>query len=60
LLLFLDSLFLKTENTRVLDNCKEKRKYWILKEEAVDDTLEIRFGRGYGPVILLHGRLHKK
>jgi hypothetical protein len=51
LLLFLDSLFPKTETyARLLDDLKERRKYRISKEEAVDDTLEIRFGRGYGPI----------
>jgi hypothetical protein len=39
LLLFLDSLFPRTEkSTTLLDDRKEKRKYWISKEEAVDDT----------------------
>jgi len=52
--------FQKQTNTRILDNFKEKRKYRISKEEAVDDTLEIRFGRGYGPVRLLQNRLRKK
>jgi hypothetical protein len=35
-----------------LDNFKEKRRYWKLKEEALDRTLwRNRFGRGYGPVV---------
>jgi hypothetical protein len=34
-----------------LDDLKEKRRYWKLKEEALDRTLWItRFGRSYGPV----------
>jgi len=52
--------FQKQTNMRILDNLKEKRKYWISKEETVDDTLEIRFGRGYGPVRLLQTTLPKK
>jgi hypothetical protein len=40
LLLFLDSLFQK------------QKRYWKLKEEALDRTLwRTRFGRGYGPVV---------
>jgi hypothetical protein len=32
---------------------KKKRKYWQLKEEALDRTLwRTRFGRGYGPVVI--------
>jgi hypothetical protein len=31
---------------QLLDGLKEKRRYWKLKEEALD-----RFGRGYGPVV---------
>jgi hypothetical protein len=35
-----------------LNDLKEKRWYWKLKEEALDHTLwSIRFGRGYGPVV---------
>jgi hypothetical protein len=31
---------------------KEKKRYWKLKEEALDRTLwRTRFGRGYGPVV---------
>jgi hypothetical protein len=34
------------------DDLKEKRRYWKLKEEALDRTLwRIRSGRGYGPVV---------
>jgi hypothetical protein len=37
---------------QLLDEVKEKRRYWKLKEEALDRTLwRIRFGRGYGPVV---------
>jgi hypothetical protein len=38
---------------QILDDLKEKRRCWKLKEEALDRTLwRIRFGRGYGPVVL--------
>jgi hypothetical protein len=34
------------------DEPKEKRRYWKLKEEALDRTLwRTRFGRDYGPVV---------
>jgi hypothetical protein len=37
---------------QLLDDLKEKRRYWKLKEEALDRILWItRFGRGYGPVV---------
>jgi hypothetical protein len=37
---------------QLLDDLKEKRRYWKLKEEALDRTMwRTRFGRGYGPVI---------
>jgi hypothetical protein len=37
---------------RVLDDLKEKKIFWKLKEEAVDRTLwRTRFGRGYRPVV---------
>jgi hypothetical protein len=37
---------------QLLDDLKEKRSYWKLKEEALDRTLwRTRFGRGYGPVV---------
>jgi hypothetical protein len=37
---------------RLLDDLKEKRRYWKLKEEALDRTLwRTGFGRGYGPVV---------
>jgi hypothetical protein len=37
---------------QLLDDLKEKRIYWKLKEEAIDRTLwRTRFGRGYGPAV---------
>jgi hypothetical protein len=36
---------------QLLDDLKEKRRYWKLKEEALDHTRRTRFGRGYGPVV---------
>jgi hypothetical protein len=37
---------------QLLDDLKEKRRYWKLKEEALDRNLwRTRFGRGYGPVV---------
>jgi hypothetical protein len=37
---------------QLLDDLKEKGRYWKLKEEALDCTLwRTRFGRGYGPVV---------
>jgi hypothetical protein len=36
---------------KLLNDLKEKRGYWKLKEEAADHTLENCFGRGYGPVV---------
>jgi hypothetical protein len=37
---------------QLLDNLKEKRRYWKLKEEAIDRTLwRTSFGSGYGPVV---------
>jgi hypothetical protein len=37
---------------QLLDDLKQKRRYWKLKEEALDCTLwKTRFGRGYGPVV---------
>jgi hypothetical protein len=36
----------------LLDDLKEKRRYWKLKEEALDRTVwRTRFGRDYGPVV---------
>jgi hypothetical protein len=37
---------------QLLDDFKERRGYWKLKEEAVDCTLcRAGFGNGYGPVV---------
>ena len=37
---------------QLLEDLKETREYWKLKEEAVDRTLwRTRFGREYGHVI---------
>jgi hypothetical protein len=37
---------------QLLDDVKEKRRYWKFKEEALDRTMwRTRFGRGYGPVV---------
>jgi hypothetical protein len=37
---------------QLLDDLNEKRRYWKLKEHALDRTLwRTRFGRGYGPVV---------
>jgi hypothetical protein len=37
---------------QLLDDLKEKRGYWRLKEEALDRTgRRTRFGRGYRPVV---------
>jgi hypothetical protein len=37
---------------QLLEYLKEKRRYWKLKEEALDRTLwRTHFGRGYGPVV---------
>jgi hypothetical protein len=37
---------------QLLDDLKEKRRYWKLKEAALDCSLwRTRFGRGYGPVV---------
>jgi hypothetical protein len=39
--------------THLLDDLKEKRRYWKFKEEALDLNLwRTRFGRGYGPVVI--------
>jgi hypothetical protein len=36
----------------LLDDLKEMRRYWKLKQEALDHTLwTAHFGRGYVPVI---------
>jgi hypothetical protein len=37
---------------QLLHDLTEKKRYWKLKEEALDRTLwRTRFGRGYGPVV---------
>jgi hypothetical protein len=41
-----------TWRKQLLDDLKEKRRYWKLKEEELDRILwRTRFGRGYGPVV---------
>jgi hypothetical protein len=37
---------------KLLDDLKERRGYYYLKEEALDRTMwRARFGRGFGPVV---------
>jgi hypothetical protein len=37
---------------QLLDDLKEKRRYWKLKAEPLDRTVwRTRFGRDYGPVV---------
>jgi hypothetical protein len=37
---------------KLLDDVKEKRGYWKLKEKALDPTMcRIRFRRGYRPAV---------
>jgi hypothetical protein len=37
---------------KLLDDLKERRGYFYLKEEALDRTMwRARFGRGFGPVV---------
>jgi hypothetical protein len=37
---------------QLLDDLKEKRRYYKFKQEALDRTLwRIRYGRGYGSVV---------
>jgi len=37
---------------KLLDDLKERRRYFHLKEEALDRTMwRARFGRGFGPVV---------
>jgi hypothetical protein len=37
---------------KLLDDCKERREYFHLKEEVVDRTMwRSSFGRGFGPVV---------
>jgi hypothetical protein len=41
-----------TRSKKLLNDLKEKRGYWKLKEEALDRTLwRTSFGRRYGPVV---------
>jgi hypothetical protein len=41
-----------SRSKQLLDDLKEKRGYWKLKEEALGRTLwRTRFGRGYEPVL---------
>ena len=36
-----------------MDDRKDRRGYWQLKEDALDRTMwRNRFGRGFGPVVL--------
>ena len=38
--------------TKLLDDLKDRRGYWQLKDEALDRTMwRNRFGRGFGPVV---------
>jgi hypothetical protein len=42
----------RRKRKQLLDDLKEKRRYWKLKEEALDGTLwRTHFGRGYGSVV---------
>jgi len=42
----------RKKTKKLLDNHKEKKGYWKLKEEALDHTLwSTHFGRGYGAFI---------
>jgi hypothetical protein len=37
---------------QLLDDLKKKKRFWKLKEEALDRTLwRTRFGRDYGPIV---------
>jgi hypothetical protein len=43
---------LGSRRKQLLDDPKEKRRYWKLKEEVLDRTLwRTHFGRGHGPVV---------
>ena len=45
---------------QLLDNFKEKRRYFKLKEEALDRTLRrTRVGRSYGPVVKQDYRINE-
>ena len=42
------------QRRQLLDDLKETRCYWQLKEEVLDrPPWRIRFGRGYGPAVRL-------
>jgi hypothetical protein len=42
----------RRRHKQLLDDLKERRRYWKLKEKELDRTLwRTRFGRGYGPVV---------
>ena len=42
----------RKNSKQLLDDLKEERGYWKLKEEKLDLTVwRTRFGRGYGPVV---------
>jgi hypothetical protein len=46
---------------QLLDDLKEKRRYWKLKGEALDRTLwRTLYGRGYGPVVSMMRIKHKR
>jgi hypothetical protein len=37
---------------QIIDGLKETKRYWKLREEALDRThWRARFGKGYGPVV---------
>jgi hypothetical protein len=41
-----------TRRKQLLEDLKERRRYWKLKEDALDRTLwRTRCGRGYGSVV---------
>ena len=42
----------RRRHKQVLEDLKQTRGHWKLKDEALDRTVwRIRFGRGYGPVV---------
>jgi hypothetical protein len=42
----------RSRRKQLLDDLKEQKIYWKLKEDALYRTLwTTRFGRGYGPVV---------
>ena len=43
---------MRKKNKQLLDDRKETRRYWKLKQEKIDCTVwRTRFERGYGPVL---------